>query len=138
MTRREARELLFELIFESGFRPDETSENIYYTAVQDRDIAENDYVKNTYFGVFRELEAVDATIEKHSIGWKASRLNNVSRSILRLSVYEMVYCDDIPYSVSISEAVELTKKFEDEKARAFVNGVLNAVKETLEKDGSTK
>ena len=138
MTRREARELLLELIFESGFRADETPEDIYFTAVQDRDIAENDYIKNTYFGVFRELEAVDATIEKHSIGWKASRLNNVSRAILRLSVYEMVYCDDIPYSVSISEAVELTKKFDEEKARAFVNGVLNAVKETLEKDGSTK
>lgn len=138
MTRREARELLFELIFESGFRPDETSENIYYTAVQDREIAEDDYVKNTYFGVFRELETIDATIEKHSIGWKASRLNNVSRSILRLSVYEMMYCTDIPYSVSISEAVELTKKFDDEKARAFVNGILNAVKETLEKDGSKK
>jgi N utilization substance protein B len=56
---------------------------------------------------------------------------------MRLAVYEMLFCEDIPHSVSINEAVELTKKFDDPKAKAFVNGVLNSVKNALEaEDGS--
>jgi N utilization substance protein B len=50
----------------------------------------------------------------------------------------MLFCEDIPYSVSINEAVELTKKFDDPKAKAFVNGVLNSVKDSLEAEGKTK
>ena len=57
---------------------------------------------------------------------------------MRLATYEMLFCDDIPYSVSIHEAIELTKKFDDPKARAFVNGVLNSVKDELEALASTK
>jgi N utilization substance protein B len=57
---------------------------------------------------------------------------------MRLAVYEMLFCEDIPYSVSINEAVELTKKFDDPKAKAFVNGVLNSVKDSLEAEGKTK
>jgi N utilization substance protein B len=57
---------------------------------------------------------------------------------MRLAVYEMLFCEDIPYSVSINEAVELTKKFDDPKAKAFVNGVLNSVKDALEAEGKTK
>ena len=52
--------------------------------------------------------------------------------ILRLAVYEMLYDESIPYSVSINEAAELAKKFDDEKARPFINGVLNSVKSALE------
>ena len=54
---------------------------------------------------------------------------------MRLSVYEMLFEESIPKSVSINEAVELTKKFDDPKARAFVNGVLNSVKNELEENG---
>ena len=59
-------------------------------------------------------------------------MSKMSRSVLRLCVYEMLYEKDIPYSVSINEAVELTKKFDDDKARPFVNGILNSVKCELE------
>lgn len=136
MTRREAREILFGLLFESEFRKDESAEQIYSTSVENREICPNDYIREVYFGIFEKLEEIDALIGEHSNGWKTHRLTNVSRSVLRLCVYEMLYKDDIPYSVSINEAVELTKKFDDEKARPFVNGVLNSVKVELEaKDG---
>ena len=71
-------------------------------------------------------------IGKHSKGWKTERMTRLSRSVLRLCVYEMLFEKDIPYSVSINEAIELTKKFDDEKARPFVNGILNSVKNELE------
>ena len=72
----------------------------------------------------------DALIGNHAKGWKTSRLSKLSRSVLRLAVYEMLYEAEIPYSVSINEAVELTKKYDDEKAYTFVNGVLNRIKES--------
>ena len=56
----------------------------------------------------------------------------MSRSILRLATYEMLYCEDIPANVSINEGVELCKKFDEEKAKPFINGVLNAIKDEIE------
>ena len=63
-------------------------------------------------------------------------MSRVSRAVLRLGTYEMLYCKDIPTNVSLNEAVELTKKFDDPKARAFVNGVLNSIKNEIEKTGA--
>ena len=81
--------------------------------------------------VFDNLEEIDALISSRAIGWKTSRMTKLSLSIMRLATYEMRYCDDIPFTVSINEAVELSKKFDDEKAPAFINGVLNGIAEEL-------
>ena len=132
MTRKEAREAVFGLIFETEFISEETFEEIYESSVENREIAENEYIKRAFFTVCEKREEIDALIGEHSKGWKTQRLTNVSRSILRLGVYEMLFDDSIPYSVSINEAVELAKKFDDEKARPFINGVLNSVKSALE------
>jgi N utilization substance protein B len=77
---------------------------------------------------------LDEKITAHAHGWKTERLTRVSRSILRLAAYEMLYCEDIPASVSLNEAIELAKKFEDEKARPFINGILNGIKTELGKE----
>ena len=132
MTRKEARETVFGLVFETEFRTGEAPEEIYETSVENREIPENEYIKKAFFTICEKREEIDALIGEHSTGWKTHRLTNVSRSILRLAVYEMLFDDSIPYSVSINEAVELSKKFDDEKARGFINGVLNSVKNALE------
>ena len=77
-------------------------------------------------------EKIDALIERHSNGWKPSRISPVSRSAVRLCIYEMLYMKDIPTAVSMNEAIELVKKFDDVKMRAFVNGLLNGVKDEIE------
>ena len=79
-------------------------------------------------GVCQNAEMLDGEIDKNAKGWKAARLSKVSRSILRLCIYEMLFVEDIPCLVSINEALELAKLYEDDKARPFINGVLNAVK----------
>ncbi len=134
MNRRAAREAVFELLFETEFKADEAREDIFALSTENREVEENDYVKDAYFGVCQHLEEIDERINRHAKGWKTSRISKVSRSILRLCVYEMLYCPDIPVSVSINEAVELCKKFDEEKARAFLNGVLNSVKEEIAKE----
>ncbi len=138
MTRREAREAVFSLLFETEFRKDETVEEIYYSSVENREIEADEFIKRAYFTISEKIEEIDAKIGEHANGWKTQRLTNVSRSVLRLCVYEMLYEDTIPYNVSINEAVEIAKKYDEEKARPFINGVLDSVKKDLEAKGITK
>ena len=70
-------------------------------------------------------------IEKSLVGWKSQRLSFVSTALIRLATYEMMFMTDIPVKVSINEAIELSKKYDDEKAYALVNGSLNAIAEAL-------
>ena len=118
MTRKEARKTVFGLLFESGFKSDEKALDIYNIAAEDRDIEDDLYVRQVYFGVLENLE-------------KPERMSRVSRTVLRIAVYEMLFMEGIPAPVSINEALELVKEYDDDKARAFVNGVLNAVKDSL-------
>ena len=137
MTRREAREAVFGLLFESEFRKDESAEEIYYSSAENREIAEDAYIKKAYFTAIEKRDEIDALIGEHSNGWKTSRLTVVSRSVLRLCVYEMLY-EEIPFAVSINEAVELSKIFDDDKAKGFINGILNSVKNELTENGIEK
>jgi len=129
--KRQARQAVFELLFETEYHPEAKPEEIFALAVEDRDVdAENAYITRVYFGITSHMEELDALIGKHAKGWKTNRLSRISRAVLRLATYEMVY-DGTPAPIVINEAVELSKTFDEEKARAFINGVLNAIKNEL-------
>ena len=72
---------------------------------------------------------IEAATEKHFKGWRSDRISPVSRAVISLATYEIMFMSDIPARVSINEAIELAKKYDDEKSYSFVNGVLNAVAE---------
>ena len=131
MNRKTARENAFILLFEKAVRSDESIEEIFKMATDDRGLESDDYVKAVFFGANENREVINETIEKCLIGWKKERISFVSRAILTLSTYELTFMDDIPAFVSINEAVELSKKYDEDKAYAFVNGVLNAVAKEL-------
>lgn len=133
MTRTEARKAALDLLFEREFKLDEVNEEIFALSCENREIENDPYIKQVYFGVCENLESIDETINRNAKGWKVSRLSKISRSILRLCIYEMLYVEGIPSLVSINEGVELAKLYEDEKARPFINGVLNSVKNEIEK-----
>ncbi len=78
-------------------------------------------------GVWENLALCDELIAASTIKWELSRLSPVDKSILRLAVYQLKFCPDIPYKVVINEAVDLAKKFGADKSFAFVNGVIDAV-----------
>lgn len=134
MTRKEQREATFELLFEREFRLEETPEEIFALSTENRDIdpIKEKYIKDTYFGVIENQERIDALISEASNDWKVTRLSNATKSAIRLCTYEMLFCDDIPNTVSINEALEIVKKFDDPKSRAFTNGVLNKIKDLIE------
>jgi N utilization substance protein B len=78
-------------------------------------------------GVLGNLEFIDKLIEKHSKGLENHRISKIDLSIMRLSIYEICFRYDIPYSVSVNEAVELAKKYSSEEAGSFVNGILSKI-----------
>ena len=125
MTRREAREALFALLYEMTFNDASELETTISTAREMRDI-EDEYILTSVRGTYKNLEAIDTQIEENAKGWKISRLAKTTLSILRLSIYEMLY-GGIPYTISINEAVELAKKYDHDQAPVFINGILNTV-----------
>lgn len=126
MTRRREREEAFFMLFEADFSPCKATEEIYADAKDAREVEDSEYIRTVLDGVRAHREELDMLIDPHLHGWKRSRLSGVARTVILLSAYEMLYMPDIPTHVSLNEAVELMKKYDDDKARVFVNGVLNS------------
>ncbi len=127
LSRKEAREILFGLLFETEFKAGENPAEIYGLACADRDIPSDSYIKDTFFGIITRSELIDAVIGKYSKGWKSDRLSKVSRTVIRIAIYEMLFIDDIHPNISISQAVEFAVKYGEDKAKQFVNGVLSGL-----------
>lgn len=134
VTRRELREAVFVLLFESDFHAGEQPADILALAREERGVFENPYIEHTYFGIMEKQAALDVMIGKYSKDWKVTRLSHVSRAVLRLGVYELLY-SDLPAEIALNEAIVIDKKFDDPKARAFINGVLNSVKSEIAEKG---
>lgn len=130
MTRKQAREEAFILIFEKLFS-DSTVEEILDLAIEVRDLEPDDYIKNVFYGVFENIAEIDSVISENSVGWKIERISKTALSVLRLAIYEMKFFDEIPVSVSINEAVELCKKYATKEDASFVNGILSTVAKSL-------
>ncbi|MBW1968629.1 MAG: transcription antitermination factor NusB [Deltaproteobacteria bacterium] len=82
-------------------------------------------------GVIQKKSEIDSIIENFSDNWKISRMSSVDRNIIRIAVYELLYCQDIPPKVSINEAIDVGKKFGTEVSGAFINGILDSVRMAL-------
>lgn len=132
MNRHDAREAALGLVFEKSFQFDEDPGKLYDTAIAERELEEDEYVRRVLYGVYDNLEKIDALIEDAAKGWKIGRMPKVSLAVMRLCVYEMLFEKEIPVNVSLNEAVELAKKFDDDSAPAFVNGVLNTVSKKID------
>ena len=96
------------------------------------DTIDMDYVRNVIEVTYKNKEEVDAIIEKSMTNWKKERISKVNLSILRLAIAEILYVNDVPGRVAINEAIELTKKYSDEKSKAFVNAVLDKALKVIE------
>ena len=126
LTRREEREQAFILLFEKSFNSETEVAELYDFAIENEVITGSEFVKDLLFKAWENVESIDAVIEKHTKGWKVSRISKVALAVLRLAVCEMLYFDDIPVGVSINEAVELCKKYAAKDDASFVNGLLGS------------
>jgi N utilization substance protein B len=83
-------------------------------------------------GVLDTRSKIDAIIERYAINWKISRMSGVDRNAMRIAVYEMLNCEDIPIKVSINEAIDVGKKFGTDESGAFINGIMDRIRKALE------
>ena len=126
MNRYKSREQAFVFVFESTFGHNTIDEIIEFAQIA-RDEKISDFAKKTFAGVIENQKIIDEQIEKHIKGWKKDRLARTTISILRIAVYEMLFDENIPVSVSINEAVELAKKYGGDDDYAYINGVLRSI-----------
>ncbi|MDF2989031.1 MAG: NusB antitermination factor [Eubacterium sp.] len=128
MGRRASREAAMKLLYQLEIQKSDRNEQIDM-ALEDETFTESDriYIRSIVDGVTEKVTLLDSTIEKYAMGWKITRLSKIDLSILRIGIYEILYREDIPFSVSVNEAVELAKKYSSEDAGAFVNGLLAKV-----------
>lgn len=134
MKRQKSREKAMELLFSMEISKnsyEETIENFIEDYEMDLNTIDIEYIKNIIKSVTDNLEIIDEKIVRSLVNWKLDRISKVNLTILRLAVAEMMFAEDVPGSVAINEAVELTKKYSDEKSSSFVNGVLDKVLKSL-------
>ena len=131
MTRREAREVAFALLFENTFS-EEGMETVIADAKEVETLEIDAFAEQLAVGTANKLDDIDAKIEGSSHKWKVARMSRVAASVMRLAVFEILFMEDIPVSVSINEAVELAKKYGGEEDAAFVNGVLGGIAKVAE------
>ncbi len=133
MTRKEAREQAFILVFENCFRK-ESVEELFEIAEFYDNYEKDEYCTKIVGFVEENKTEIDEIISKFAKGWKLDRLSKVSLSALRIAIAEMNYMEDIPQSVSINEAIELVKKYATSEDSSFVNGILGTYSRSKKED----
>lgn len=131
MSRSTAREHIFKIVYEIPFQSEDVTliMDRYIRDFVEETLKEEDFafIKRETTGILENLEQIDETIGSALQGWKVNRLSKVDLAILRVSAYELCYDPDMPVQVSINEAVELAKKYSQEQAPTFINGILGTV-----------
>lgn len=139
MTRSQAREHIFKLLYEMQFKQEEADvEEVVITYLEnfpEENVSDNDkaFILSEVKGVCQTKESLDEEIAGAVKGWSLGRISKVDLAILRLAVYEIRFVPEIPVSVSINEAVELAKKYSQSAARSFINGILGSIAPREEK-----
>ncbi|MDD5864776.1 MAG: transcription antitermination factor NusB [Firmicutes bacterium] len=146
MKRGDARELAVHLIYGRAFTGEEPEQVVstrldkeYYEKLAEEnevyaqrpDRFQLRYIDTVVTGVANREEELDEVIRKFSIGWDIRRISKLDRCILQLAIFEILYVEDVPVGVAVSEAVRITKKYDGDEAGAFVNGILGSFVRSL-------
>ncbi len=146
MKRGDARELAVHLIYGRNFTGEEpeqvvavrlekeyyeklAQENEVYTDFPSR--AQMRYIDTVVAGIANREEELNAQIQQFSIGWDVTRISRLARCIMQLAIFEILYVEDVPTGVAVSEAVRLAKKYDGDDTGSFVNGILGSFARSL-------
>ena len=129
LNRRKEREIVYQMLFAAQFYPPEESAGLYEVMIgqMEEGAESSEYVKRTFFGVRDYAETSLEKIEGAARDWKVERLSKGTLSVLQLALYEMECAEDVPVKIAINEAVELAKRFCEDGAKKFVNGILGTL-----------
>jgi N utilization substance protein B len=133
--RRRARELAVQILYQMEANPldaAEALESFWQDVSAPGQVRE--FAARIVQGVHQYREEIDRCIGTYSEHWRLERIDRVDRNVLRMGVFELLYCDDIPVKVALNEAIDIGKKFGTEESGAFINGILDRISKT-EKSG---
>ncbi len=148
MTRANARELAVHLIYGREFTGEEPEQVValrldkqYYSGLsQENEVyaerpsgAQRGYIDTVVSGVANRTEELNEYISRFSIGWDISRISRLTRCIMQLAIFEILYMEDVPTGVAVSEAVRIAKKYDGDDTGSFVNGILGSFARSLDK-----
>ncbi len=146
MTRANARELAVHLIYAREFTGEEPEmviatrlEKEYYSLLsQESQVyeerpsrAQRSYIDSVVVGVTNRIDELNEIIGKYSIGWDVSRISRLTRTIMQLAIFEILYLDDVPTGVAIAEAIRIVKLYDGNEAGSFANGILGSFARSL-------
>jgi N utilization substance protein B len=132
--RRKSRELAMQALFYIDMNQDDSNELLERFCVNFNPSKKTrPFFLKLVSGVIQAKSEIDSIIVDFSDNWKISRMSCVDRNIIRIAVYELFYCQDIPPKVSINEAIDVGKKFGTEVSGAFINGILDGIHLALKK-----
>lgn len=127
MTRRQAREQAFILLFEKSFNTEATVDELLELARELRMLEDDEFVSALVNTTCDNIEHIDECISTNSKGWKINRIPKVTLAIIRMALAEILYFDDVPDGVAVNEAVELAKKYSTPEDASYINGLLGTV-----------
>lgn len=128
MNRRKSREIATKLIFEMSINKEsyvDIVDNFRENTEEKIEDIDFEYVIRLLKGVSENEVQINETISKYLVKWKLERLPKMNLAILKMAAYEILFDEDIPNKVTVNEAIELAKKYGDDNAPSFINGVLN-------------
>jgi len=139
-TRRQAREYALQVLFQSDMNRNRLKQEACIDVLSEKKIDPETraFTDALIFGVGENEAEINALIKKYTQNWAPDRIAVVDRNILRFSIFELLYLDDVPPRVTINEAIEIAKTFGSEDSGKFVNGVLDQIHRHILKEKSEK
>lgn len=136
ITRENAMRVLYQIFLYKKNKIDYTTNGVIEEymdniPLEERKIINTEFLKELVEGVLNNIEDIDKNISKYLENWTIDRLGLTDQAIIRISVYELLYTDT-PNLVCINEAIELSKKYSDEKVSKMINGVLDKIYHEVE------
>ena len=126
MSRRNSRKSIIQLLYSYEFDADQKPSLL---SLKKLNAADQDFVLKQIECLKENKNTLDKVIKKHTKNWKTERMSLVDLNIMRLAVFEILFCEDIPDKSALNEALELAKTYGDKSSPAFVNGILDQVLE---------
>ena len=123
-TRSELREKAMVILYQIDIMKDQNIEYNIEELIEENLEINNEFVRDLVYGVITHEEEIDALANKYMKNWTINRIDKTGAQILRMGIYELLYEDDTPDIVAINEAVELAKKYSDDKVRKMINAIL--------------
>lgn len=135
MNRTLAREVAMKILFARSLGGEDTWEEVLEQSQARDELSDEDktFLENEVFGVERHREELDGLIDGYAKGWNLNRLAKVDLTLLRMGLFELLYLPEVPVGAAINEAVELSKRYGEDKSYSFINGILGTAAKELRK-----